>query len=760
MIESLAVQNLAVIYRSFMQFGKHLCSFTGETGAGKTLLLDSIELLLGARGDKDLIRYGETEASAEASFQLSPDILSSLQKIMNRMGPDYVLTSELHIRRVLSANGPSKAYINGIQVPMQLLKDMGPHLVDFSRQHAQINLLDPSQSLNILDKYAGTEDAAKSVTELFLRLQDYKIEYAELSQKVENIEETREQLLEEYERIENIGAQQDELEKLESKVSEMRDQKESLNDLLYVRDMLLGNEVASQSEHVDVNKAIYQMLHKAASRLSRIGDDIDPSLPDQVESLYSIRNQVKQIGYTIREVCIEVRSSLAEQQELETRLQELRKAIEEYGGDWETFIQRQHTIEQEMQKLDQIQERYEQLGPIIQKAEAELYRQAQDLSGKRHAAAQELEKKLEKELADLAMEQAQFEIRFGRIAAQESRVLVQNPDDSDMKIYVGQAGIDRVSFWLSANQGESVRPLHEVASGGELSRILLALKYVLSQVLHVHTFIFDEIDAGVSGKTANLLAKKLREMCSNPSNPIQILMITHSPQVAAVADSHFIVKKQNTDDGRTQTDVVLLDMQGRITEIARMLTGNVSSENTIKVSRELLRLAADAEQSKVQNEKNVAMAKPASKRKSKSQPQSSQTGLDQPAKKEKIAKSKKSKMQGFVSDLIQKDMLQIPDYRIVLDQTLPELPLPKNTSTVPLSLISLATNENAIALVECKKMKRAITSTDVHKFLDVIRAVQQTIPNTQIKAVYVALLFSSKAAQLLQEQWIQMIAIK
>ncbi|MBU49375.1 MAG: DNA repair protein RecN [Deltaproteobacteria bacterium] len=598
MLLELNIKNLAIIESVEIRFGQGLNVLTGETGAGKSILLAALNLVLGGRSDRSLVRHGCKEAWAEALFDVEPSLLPLLAD----WGIEAEEDEPLALRRVVQNNGRSRAYINCVSVPASLLRQLATRIIDFGRQHDQSILMNAENHIDLLDRYAQAKRERAIVEQRYNQL-------SQLFREKKQLEETRQERAErvdflhyQSEAITELDPQPGEDKQLEEKLQALQ-QCEKRQQLAQRASAMLDNE----------GNSVRDALAAALDPISDLS-----GLDEEVESFHDdLQNALMLIEETARSLRSYGRNQhfdRQEMQEVRERLDQLLKLQERFGGDLTTVIQRLDDIEEELEELAALQQREHTLEEEIEDAQRRLLEAVGPLSRKRQKAAASLADKVEKELADLAMPGARICVRFFALRAPDGLAWELDEDDTfemidgceqpsekviplnaeleneeeDVEfVRIASWGAERGYFYLAANEGEEMYPLERVASGGELSRILLALKRVLAGASSVQAFVFDEIDSGVAGAAATMVAKKLREIASQNRFSSQIICISHTPQIAAEADHHFHVRKQ-TQRGRTRSRVVPLLGDERVYEIARMLAGDQSMDSALELARKLV----------------------------------------------------------------------------------------------------------------------------------------------------------------------------
>jgi DNA repair protein RecN (Recombination protein N) len=554
MLAELRIVNFALIEQLSLQFQSGFTVLTGETGAGKSLLIDAIALLVGGRASTDQIRSGEDEAQIEAAFHLpATHPLIQRLRLQDIIGQNE---SELILRRVLSRSGRHRVYVNGSLCPLRVLEELGGTLVDIHGQHEQQSLLSTAKQLDALDAFGRLyelrrryEQAYQGWKELCMQLEGLKGEVVDRA--------TREDILRfQAQEIEQAGLLPDEEERL-------RGQRQRLVHAHRLRELAHGAHVELQGDE----QAVLTRLGRIGRALVELGKT-DPTMDDCERVARESTIQLKDLAGQLRDYAQQLEADPDRQAVVEDRLDLIQRLKKKYGGSVEAVLEMGRRVQEELQLLDTREERIAELATRLD-GEARLLRTlAQQLSKKRTDAAKRMTSLVEAELAALKMEQAIFQIT---VSSDES---AEEP---------GPAGHDRVEFILSSNQGEPPRPLGRVASGGELSRIMLALKTVLAGMDQVPVLVFDEIDSGVGGAVAAAMGTRLRKLGAFH----QVFCITQLPQVASQAEHHLLVEK-GLESQRTSTSVRALNGMGREEEIARMLGGLTITKKVRETAAELI----------------------------------------------------------------------------------------------------------------------------------------------------------------------------
>jgi DNA repair protein RecN (Recombination protein N) len=561
MLKELSIKNFAIIDQLRVEFAPGLNVLTGETGAGKSIVVDALSLALGERANVDLIRTGFQEAVVEASFELDNRIDSDITTMLSEQGIEMDPGGDLIVRRVLSSSGKNKVYINGSLANLATLAAVGVNLADIHGQHEHQSLLSLERQMDLLDTFGGLDAFRNDVTAEYRRLLDIRKVLAEL-QEGERDRVQREDLLR-YQKneIEAAGLKPGEDEEL-ANVQKVMANAEKLAALSAMVDEALYSSDGSALAN----------LKKAINGLKDVVQ-IDSSLAGALDLCESGRAQIEEAA---REVSSYHNRGEFDPQRLEQigdRLDLIQKLKKKYGKTIEEIIDFGTKATASLDRMERSTEEIENLKSGIQEIKFGLTDKANQLTKKRKAAARELEKKVEAELSHLGMKKTIFTVK-----------ITQEPGgDTFDGLKLGPRGADRVEFLISPNAGEEPRSLAKIVSGGELSRIMLALKTILVEGDSIPTLVFDEVDAGIGGAVAEEVGNKLKRVAKKR----QVFCITHLPQIASMAGSHYGVTKSVKDE-RTNTEVRLLDKQERVDEIARMLGGKTITEATIKHAKEMI----------------------------------------------------------------------------------------------------------------------------------------------------------------------------
>lgn len=554
MLSELRIVNFALIEQLSLQFHSGFTVMTGETGAGKSLLIDAIALLVGGRASTDQIRSGADEAQLEAAFHL-PDTHPLLQRLrlQDVIGQSE---SELILRRVLSRSGRHRVYLNGNLCPLRVLEELGGTLVDIHGQHEQQSLLAPAKQLDALDAFGRLSELRGRYEQAYQGWRELCAQLDALQH--EGVDRTRrEEMLQfQAQEIEQAGLLPDEEEQL-------RSERQRLVHAHRLRELAYEAYAGLQEDE----QAVLTRLGLIGRALAGLAQT-DPSMGDCEQAATQAAIQLKDLAGRLRDYAQALEADPDRRTAVEDRLDLIQRLKKKYGGSVEAVLAMGRRVQEELQLSGSREERTAELTARLDEEARRLHLLAQQLTKKRVDAAKRMTTLVGTELMALKMEQAVFQ------------VTVSN-DESDVGF--GPAGRDRVDFLLSSNPGEPPRPLGRVASGGELSRVMLALKTVLAEMDHVPVLVFDEIDTGVGGAVAAAMGTRLRKLGSFH----QVFCITHLPQVASLAEHHLLVEK-GMESQRTSTSVRSLKGMGREEEVARMLGGLTITKKVRETAAELI----------------------------------------------------------------------------------------------------------------------------------------------------------------------------
>lgn len=563
MLEELRITNFAIIQELEIRFSDGLMIFTGETGAGKSIILDAINTLVGGKVDAAMVRDGADRAILEAAFVIPDSTKNEITEILKReelFEDSHTLT----LAREIRIEGRAIARVNGRSVNVGLLKELGSFLVDIHGQTEHLSLLDERSHLNLLDRYAAVET----------ELSEYKSAYQRLSAVRRELKELRELEQESTRRTELLTFQAQEIEASQLKIGEDEELEQERSRLANAESLSASAQqaIALLDESSPDSSSAGDLLGQAQQLINSLArtDSSQQPLADQLELL---NEQLADLSASLRDYLDTIEYNPRRLEQVEERLELIHQLKRKYGGSIESALQFGLDARRQLETIATANDRIGELTEQETALQSEAVEKAQILSAKRHTAAASLSKAVEAELTDLNMKGARFSTSFGE----------------DRNNFLTPTGIDLVEFLISPNPGEGLKPLVKIASGGETSRLMLALKNVLARADYVPTLIFDEIDQGIGGRVGFVVGEKLWHL----GRTHQVMCVTHLPQLAAFGDRHFKVQKL-ISDGRTVTSVDVLDDTGRIVELAQM-NGSMSEAN-LNAAQEALTQAREIQQ--------------------------------------------------------------------------------------------------------------------------------------------------------------------
>ena len=559
MLRELSVNNVAVIDTLTVPFVPGLNVLTGETGAGKSILIDALQLVLGARSSEDLLRSGTDEAVVEAAFD--PPANPAGRAVLEAEGIAVESGEFLILRRHVFRDGKSKAYVGGRLTSAATLRALAESLVDIHGQHPGQPLLDPRRHREFVDAYAGVLSELGIYREQFAAWQGLQRERDALL-AAERERERRTELLEFQRReLESAHLEPDEEEALAAE-----------RGILANHERLFSTVQQAYVELEESEGAVLMRLGPLATRL-RDASAIDARLHEILEALETAMVHLGEAARGLRDYRGRIEFDPQRLEGIEARLHEIAKLKRKYGGGVADLLAHLTGVRRDLEALEQSEARLQGVERALRASASDLLRRATALSAARTRAAQTLQAAVRVELGELGMAKAAFEVRVAASAGDEAAL--------------GPHGLDAVEFLISPNPGEAVKPLHKIASGGELSRVMLAIRTILADADRTPTVIFDEVDAGIGGSMGEVVGRKL----SAASSRHQVLCVTHLPQIACFGDHHLLVQKRSLAD-RTETTVRVLAPEERPREVARMLGGPSRSATALDHANELLGAAA------------------------------------------------------------------------------------------------------------------------------------------------------------------------
>jgi DNA repair protein RecN (Recombination protein N) len=563
MLRELSIKNFAIIDDLSITFEEGLTVLTGETGAGKSIIINAVNLLLGSRASPELIRSSEETAELEALFEVPPE--SPVAKVAEEQGFD--LSEGLLIRRLIQEKGRHRVYINGQLATLHMLSAINEYLASISGQHAHQSLLRPEQHLQVLDQFGGLTKLRGRVSAYHQEMLLLITEYAGLKRQDVEQTEHRELLEFQYREIQQAGITRDEDTGLEEERQRLRHAHRLHENVGRCVDRLYGAE-----------GAVVEHVAEVAKELQALGG-IDSSLTPPAKRVEEASFQLEDVANDLRGYLHHVIFDNDRLEEVELRLDLLQKLKRKYGGSLESVLDQEQEAEEELQRISMLPEHIAEVEEKLDELYKKLSKVCREVSRKRRKAAEQLSAKVQQELATLKMSGTRFEVSF-----------TPNPVNEDVDSHlllddmgIEATGVDRIDFLIAPNVGEDLKPLAQIASGGELSRIVLALKGILATKESVETLIFDEVDAGIGGGVAEVVGKKLESL----SHFHQVICITHLPQIAQFGTCHLKIAKR-VYRGRTRTSMTPLQGDERVKELARMLGGVKVTKKTLDHAREMM----------------------------------------------------------------------------------------------------------------------------------------------------------------------------
>ena len=549
MLSLLHIENIAVIDRADISFDQGFNVLTGETGAGKSIVIDAISAILGERAYRDMIRTGTNKASVRAIFTDVPR-LSWFAENGVEYDPETVIQREIHL------DGKNICRVNGSLVSVSILRKLGMQLINIHGQHDSATLFDEDNHLTFLDAFGDNEALRAAYTEKYEAVAKLRREIDKMtmdeSEKLRRMETLRYQIAE----IEKADLEAGEDEALEERRKILQNAEKLSNGMDTAVECLYGGDES------DGASGLLAQAEYALARLAKFSD----AFAEMHDRVADLMYQVQDVAEVVRDARDDLSYSADELEQIESRLDVIHKLRRKYGVTCEDILAYLDKAKKELDDIEFADDHLERLKKKLKKAEKEAWDAAKDLRKNRQETSVTMAERILTELAQLDMPRVQFACQF---------------TETDLTAN----GADSVAFYMSANAGEALKPMSKVASGGELARIMLAMKNVLAEKDQVNTLIFDEVDTGVSGRAAQKVAEKLRSVASHK----QVLCVTHLPQLAALANTHLLIAKSERD-GRTYTSVTPLDVEGRKRELARIIGGTNITETTLKSAEEMLRL--------------------------------------------------------------------------------------------------------------------------------------------------------------------------
>jgi DNA repair protein RecN (Recombination protein N) len=555
MITELSIRNFAIIDEMKISFAEGLNVITGETGAGKSILIGAMSLLLGERASVDIIRSHEDSAMVEAFFEIEG--MNDLKEMLKEMG--FHVGNELILKRIISRTGKNRVFVDGQLATLGMLSAISTTLVNICGQHEHQIILNAEKHIDILDNFGDLEQLRSEYTELYNQYLALSGKLRQLLEVNKTREERGEFLRFHLKEIEDAGIRIGEDDQLQEEKRVLNNVQKLLEYADVAHDVLYGKSGSVLEGLRSINSNVRE-IKKIDRTLSLSEKDLDAVYYQLEEAALALRNYKKNLSYDPTRL-----------EAIDDRLELLSRLKRKYGRTLEDVLQKKTEIEQELKTIDSVDEEIDLLLAEVEDLKANMVGKAQMLSARRREIAALLKKEIEEEIHALRMEKATFEVMFTEATSDQGGLPFHS------------RGVDQVEFYLTTNVGEVPKPLNRIASGGELSRIMLAMKKVLAGTGSVGTLVFDEVDSGIGGATAEDVGRKL----SDVSKDHQVLCITHLPQIACFGDRHYRVSKTVVGE-KTVTSVGILSEDERLDEITRMLGGTELTEKTREYAREML----------------------------------------------------------------------------------------------------------------------------------------------------------------------------
>ncbi len=577
MIKSLNIRNFAVIEKVEVEFREGLNLLTGETGSGKSIIVDALGLLLGERGSLSQIRTGERSAFVEGIFEIAGTGADKIRAALDEVGIGEA--DELIIRREVAASGKSRVFINDRSVTLAVLRGLQPLLVEIHGQGDQRVLLTTRAQMDVLDSYANCLALRERVRKAFL---DWK-------KAGEALQVFAEELKERDRTIDLLQYQLSEIEAVSPQPSEDEQLSQERKLMAHAEKIIqLGSD--AYSELYENDGSILARLSNVSRQVQELSA-IDERLKPLLESLEEGAALVSDVAESVRNYLLGINFSPEEFARLDNRLAELERLKRKFGSDLKSILEIRAEMAEKLERLATLAEQEQQLQNALQEAREVYIAEAAKLTACRKKASLLLEREVVKDLQHVALERAHFAVALATASPVKNSTPTESPGASENRIddseFFGPYGADRVRFLFSANPGETARPLSQVASGGELSRLMLTLLTVgmnnSGQVIGAGTLIFDEIDVGIGGGVAEAVGRRLKNLAKTN----QVLCVTHQPQIARFADAHYTVRKA-VKNGRTQTSVEYLEREESVCELARMIAGDRQTLTALETARWML----------------------------------------------------------------------------------------------------------------------------------------------------------------------------
>lgn len=571
MLQELSIRDFAIIDEISITFNEGLTVLTGETGAGKSIIIDAIQLLAGGRGSVEFVRHGSKKAEIEGLFLIEKK-KHPIYKIFELYGLE-IEDGMVVLHRTITANGKSICRVNGKLVTLAILREFGKTLIDIHSQHETQSLMDPLNHIDLLDlsNPKEIEQQKKEYLKVYERLLEMQKRYKVWSENEQEMSH----------RLDLLQFQKTELENAELMPNEDVELEEERFNLVNYEKIYQGLNTAYDALYGD-QKGIEWL--RIAEQSLQGKKELDPFIAEKSEQLSNAYYLIEELSFEIRNYTDSLQYDESRLNEIEGRLDEITRLKKKYGPTVNEMLDYLAKIEEESELIENKDSHLIKLQKDIENIQKDAYLEAMNLHELRISAAEMLTKEIHKELKGLYLEKADFSIAFDPFLTEDEEINMKNIFDKQLRF--SKKGLDSLNFLISTNHGEPLKELNKVASGGELSRIMLALKRIFSKHQNVTSVIFDEVDTGVSGRVAQSIAEKIYEI----SRESQVLCITHLPQVAAMSDNHKLILKHEKAD-RTATSVEDLEPKKKIEELSRMMTGTELTETARTHGKEMLEQA-------------------------------------------------------------------------------------------------------------------------------------------------------------------------
>ena len=573
MLKSLSIRNYALIDSLETEFGNGLVILTGETGAGKSIIVDALGLIIGARASAEVVRSGTDKAIVEGVFSLSGNV--TVKELLRARGVEC--REELIVRREISAKGQSRAFVDDSPVPLALLKQIGELLVDLHGQHEHQSLLRPESHIKMLDEVGGLEGMVQEFREVLGRMTGISAELDGLRLREAGLREKREFFAFQLQEIDGVDPREGEEEELES---ELR--------VLENAEQLFGATAALYELLYEGDRSVRDQLVIARNQLQNLAE-IDARFSAAAQECGSADAVVSELARFIQRYNAGVEFNPQKLEELRERLGQLSMLKKKYGGTIEEVLRRRSQCAQELSLADNFGEVLDRLQAELEAARVACGALAQRLSVKRHEVARRVDESVVQELRKVGIQEGRFSTRVTQTeipaSGRSDRAAGLYVPAGRRRLAVNERGYDTVEFHISTNRGEEEKSLARIASGGEVSRVMLALKTILAKSDRLPLLVFDEIDVGVSGQIAQAVGLSLKSL----SQYHQVIAITHLPQIAGLADTHYKVFKREKK-GRTVTALKKLSLSEQVEEVAKLMSGSQVTEGGRTGARELMGL--------------------------------------------------------------------------------------------------------------------------------------------------------------------------